>query len=242
MRIAVLNSETSQNEFICRAMINVGHNCHGFTDGKKLLRELSKESFDLLILDWILPDCTGVSVVKWIRQVLVSAMPILFFTTHNEEADIVEGLAIGADHFMVKTTHAGELEARVFALLRRAYPKQHEISIECGAYFLYLPARAISINGQFIKLTAIEYHLALILFQNMGRLLSLEYLREAVWGRGIEKSSRSIDIHISRLRTKLEFKEVNKVVLSAVYGKGYRLVNIDVIVLNSASTSTGFNA
>jgi DNA-binding response OmpR family regulator len=227
MRIAALDDETGQLELIKHTMEGIGHECHVYTEGRVLLRNLRQQTFDLLILDWSLPDVSGPTVVKWIRHDLVNLLPILFVTNRREEADMIEGLAAGADDFMVKPIRVRELEARVNALLRRAYPRQHETEITFGPYRFTLHARMLEINGQPVDLKHREYELALFLFQNLGRMLSREHLREAVWGLRPDAPSRSLDTHISRLRTKLDLRPANGFLLSAIYGLGYRLEAID---------------
>ena len=231
MRIAALDDEQSQLDLIRHTMIGIEHECHSYTEGKALLRDLRLQSFDLLILDWTLPDISGPAVVKWVREDLSSRMPILFVTNRRDEADMVAGLAAGADDFMVKPIRVAELEARVHALLRRAYPSQHEVELQFGAYHFFPQSRTLHVNGEPIELKHREYELALFLFQNMGRLLSREHLREAVWGRGPDAPSRSLDTHVSRLRTKLALRPANGFLLSAVYGLGYRLETVEVASL-----------
>jgi DNA-binding response OmpR family regulator len=233
MRIAALDDEQSQLELIRHTMNGIEHECHVYTEGKALLRDLRLQSFDLLILDWTLPDISGPSVVKWVREDLASRIPILFVTNRSDEADMVAGLAAGADDFMVKPIRVGELEARVRALLRRAYPNQHDVELHFGPYHFFPQSRTLQMDGETIDLKHREYELALFLFQNLGRLLSREHLREAVWGRGPDEPSRSLDTHISRLRTKLSLRPSNGFLLSAVYGLGYRLETVEVASLSS---------
>jgi DNA-binding response OmpR family regulator len=227
MRIAALDDESGQLDLIQLVMESIGHECHGFSDGVSLLRELRQQTYDLLILDWTLPDMQGPAVVKWIREELSSRLPILFVTNRSEEADMVEGLTAGADDFMVKPVRIAELEARVQALLRRAYPAQHEAELILGPYHFSSHSRTLKVNGEIADLKYREYELALFLFQNLGRLLSREHLREAIWGLGDDTPSRSLDTHISRLRTKLDLRPANGFLLSSVYGLGYRLEAID---------------
>lgn len=227
MRIAALDDEASQLELIRHTMENIGHECHTFSEGKALLRDLRQQTYDLLILDWSLPDVQGPSIVHRIRGELNSRLPILFVTNRREEQDMVEGLAAGADDFMVKPIRLAELQARVRALLRRSYPARFEADLVFGDYQFTLATRALRVRGQPIELSYREYELAVFLFQNMGRLLSREHLREAVWGEGIDTPSRSLDTHISRLRMKLNLVPSNGFLLSAVYRLGYRLEAIE---------------
>lgn len=223
MRIAALDDEAYQLELIRHTVEVIGHECHGYSDGKSLLRDLHRETYDLLILDWGLPDIEGPRVVRWIREDLNSSLPILFVTNRREEKDLVEGLAAGADDFMTKPVRVPELQARVRALLRRAYPARHDSQLAFRGYRFHPATRTLRIDGRLVELSRREYELALFLFQNLGRLLSREHLREAVWGIGAETPSRSLDTHISRLRLKLELQPSNGFLLSAIYGLGYRL-------------------
>jgi DNA-binding response OmpR family regulator len=227
MRIAVLDDGADQLSLIHKTMVGLGHECHVYNEGRPLLQALRRQTFDFLILGWTLPDMKGPEVVKTIRRDLKSRLPILFATNRRDEADMVEGLNAGADDFMAKPLRAGELEARVNALLRRSYPAHHETELVFGAYHFYPPSRVLKVRGVQVELKNREYELALFLFQNIGRLLSREHLHEAVWGLGIEALSRSLDTHISRLRTKLDLRPDNGFLLLAIYGLGYRLEAID---------------
>jgi DNA-binding response OmpR family regulator len=236
MRIAVLDDGPDQLQLINQTLVRLGHECHLYTEGRTLLQALRRQTFDLLILDWSLPDMTGPDVVKSIRHELKSRVPILFATDTREEAHMIEGLNAGADDFMAKPIRSGELEARIKALLRRSYPAQHESELIFGPYHFYPPSRALKVRGAPVELKNREYELALFLFQNLGRLLSREHLHEAVWGLGIEALSRSLDTHISRLRTKLELRPANGFLLLAIYGLGYRLETIDADTLTKTGT------
>jgi DNA-binding response OmpR family regulator len=227
MRIAALEDEACQLELIRHTMEVMGHECHGYVEAKPLLRDLHRQTYDLLILDWNLPDIEGPRVVRWIREDLHSSLPILFVTHRQTEEDMVEGLSAGADDLMVKPIRLGELQARVGALLRRSYPAQHHKQSSFRGYRFDPSTRTLRIEGKLVELSRREYELALMLFQNLGRLLSREHLREAIWGVGMESPSRSLDTHISRLRLKLQLSPANGFMLSAVYGLGYRLEPVD---------------
>ncbi|WP_295987262.1 response regulator transcription factor [uncultured Variovorax sp.] len=233
MRIAVLDEGIDHFKRINQTMAALEHECHPYTEGKALLQAMRRQTFDLLILGWNLPDMKGPEVVTTIRRDFNSRVPILFVSDKSGEADMVEGLNAGADDFMAKPTRSGELEARVNALLRRSYPAQHESELVFGPYHFYPPSRVLKMRGVQVELKNREYELALFLFQNLGRLLSREHLHEAVWGLGIEALSRSLDTHISRLRTKLDLRPANGFLLLAIYGLGYRLETIEADALPS---------
>jgi len=227
MRIAALDDESSQRDLIRMTMARMGHECHGYGFAKPLLHDLRHQSFDLLILGWSLPDMPGPAVVRRIREDFNNRLPILFVTDRHEEADMVEGLAVGADDFMLKPIRTAELEARVHALLRRAYPARQDTELAFGPYHFLPQRRMLKVNGVQAELKHREYELALFLFQNMGRLLSREHLREAIWGVSDDTPSRSLDTHVSRLRTKLDLRPSHGFLLSAIYGMGYRLEAVD---------------
>lgn len=228
MRIAALDDDPEQLELTKRTLAAIGHDCHVFLDGKTFLRALRRESFDLLVLDWQLPDITGPEVVRWVRENIEQHVPILFVTNRNEERDIIEALAVGADDFMVKPMRVGELMARVRALLRRAYQPQQTVEYVWGVYHFDTSTRVLTIEGSPIELNQKEFDLALFLFQNLGRLLSRKHLLEAVWGIDADISSRSLDTHIWRLRVKLGLKPERGYRLTAVYSLGYRLESVAV--------------
>ncbi|SDE35472.1 DNA-binding response regulator, OmpR family, contains REC and winged-helix (wHTH) domain [Variovorax sp. CF079] len=183
MRIGALDDEPRQLELVRHAMVVIGHECHGFEDRRSLQRALYQQSFDMLILDWRLPDVDGSNVVRWIREKLGSSLPILFVAKRRKEEDMVEALTLGADDFMAKPIRVAELQARVQALLRRTYPALFQTEPVCGPYRFIPLKHALLIHGQATKLKHREYTLAIFLFRNIGRLLSREHLLEAVWGR-----------------------------------------------------------
>jgi len=223
MRVAVLDDDQVHLEFARQVLEGIGHDFHGFSDGRSLLRALRRETFDLLILDWELPDISGIEVMRWARENLEQPVPILFVSNRSAESDVIEGLSAGADDFMVKPIRVGELTARVGALLRRAYPSRHSGGFEIDRYRFDPATAQIHVGEQAVVLKQKEFDLAVFLFRNIGRLLSRKHLLEAVWGIEAEVSSRSLDTHISRLRSKLGLTPEQGYRLTAVYSVGYRL-------------------
>ena len=228
MRVAALDDDATQLELAQRTLAGMGHDCHGFTDSKSFLRALRRESFDLLVLDWQLPDVSGIEVLRWARENLAERVPVLFITNRSTEADVIEGLSAGADDFMIKPIRVGELMARVKALLRRAYHQQSPTELVFGRYAFDVTGNQLLVDGDSVSLKQKEFDLALFLFQNMGRLLSRKHLLEAVWGIDGEVSSRSLDTHVSRIRTKLGLNPENGFRLAAIYSVGYRLEALNV--------------
>jgi len=234
MRIAVLDDDTLQLEVIREAVSAMDHDCHTFTDGRGMLRSLRRESYDLLILDWQLPDISGLEVLRWVRENLEGQVPVLFVTNRQTETDVVEGLRAGADDFMVKPIRMNELAARINALLRRAY-RRHGTGDFVIDRFRFEAASVRIFDGEvLVALKQREFDLALFLFQNLGRLLSRKHLLEAVWGVDAELSSRSLDTHVSRLRSKLRLTPDRGYRLASIYSVGYRLETVA-----TASSTTG---
>lgn len=228
MRIAALDDDFIPRELIKAVTERLGHICHTFTTGASLLKVLRRESFDLLIVDWHLPDMDGPEVVRAVRSLTGPQMPILFVTRRQGEQDIIEALASGADDFMTKPVRLGELSARINALARRAYPGMGTNPASFDAYQFNTEARALTLHGTPVELTEREYDLVFFMFQNSGRLLSREHLREVLWGQVHDVPSRTIDTHVSRLRSKLDLTAANGYTVTAVYGMGYRLEKVGV--------------
>jgi len=237
MRIAVLDDDPLLLAQIKGTLECHQHVCHTYTDGTSLLQALRYDTFDLLIVDWHLPDMEGPDVVQSVRGTQGLQLPILFITRRSNERDVIEALARGADDFMSKPLRMGELVARATALLRRAFPQCMGARLEFGVYRFDPELRVLHVHGETIGLKNREYELALFLFRNTGRLLSRQHLREAVWGDATDSPSRSLDTHMSRLRTKLALSEANGYTITAVYGMGYRLDAVAAPPRDNTATS-----
>ncbi len=226
MRIAVLEDDESQRDWMNSFLIALGHVSHSFATAEALLRELRRENFDLLVLDWNLPDMSGLEVARWVRANIKARVPILFVTCHVDESDLVEALKAGADDYMCKPVRVPELLARLHALLRRAYPDQTGDVLASGDYVFDQKAKTLTVKGELVELKHREYELAYLLFSRLGELLSRKYLQESVWGGQADAVSRTLDTHISRLRVKLDLRPENGYRLSSVYSLGYRLESL----------------
>ncbi|MGB7192060.1 response regulator transcription factor [Collimonas pratensis] len=224
MRIAVLDDDPSQTDLVCQVLTSSGHICHPFQSGKEILNQLRRESYDMLVLDWQVPDLSGPEVLRWVRDKLPRTIPVLFITSRSGEDDIVEGLAAGADDYMIKPIRRSELVARVQALLRRAYPIQNSSEqIVFNDYLFETRSGRLTLAGKPIEITQKEFDLALLFFRNLGRPLSRAYILEAVWSRDVDIPSRTMDTHVSRVRSKLQLRPENGYRLAPVYSYGYRL-------------------
>lgn len=228
MNIAFLEDDLAQAKFIEHCLTKAGYHCTAFHAGKPLLSVLAKpHSFDLLLLDWEVPDVSGLDVLHWVRDNLGYALPVLFVTSRTDEADLITGLQAGADDYMNKPIREGELIARIQALFRRANPiTQSNEPFDFGVYHIDPVHNSISLHGEPITLAPKEYELALLFFRNPGRLFSRDVLSAAVWNREILATSRTLDTHLSNIRRKLALRPENGVRLNASYALGYRLESL----------------
>ena len=223
MRIAILEDDVALASLVEMALADAGHACEVFGDGQLLTRALHRQTYDVLILDWNVPGISGLEVLDWTRNNLDLPPPSLMLTSRSAEEDIVAGLSAGADDYVVKPVAPAVLKARVNALGRRAYPAVLPGMETFGAYKFDTRAETVERSGELVALTAKEFALALLLFRNMHRALSRPYIFEALWGRNPDLPTRTLDAHISNVRTKLNLRPSNGFKLVPIYAYGYRL-------------------
>lgn len=223
-RIAVLEDELEQAELLQAWLQDAGFCSQFFHKGGDLLKDLGRETYDLIVLDWNLPDMSGDAVLAHIRSRLDWPVPVLFTTSRDSEADIVHALELGADDYLVKPLRRLEFQARLKALLRRSTQANEEPAcLEFGLFRLDLARRSLLRGEAPVELTDKEFDLAVFLFQNPGRLLSRGHVLESVWGRNPDLDTRTVDVHISRIRRKLQLGADSGWRLASVYQHGYRL-------------------
>jgi len=232
LKIALLEDDLDTGAIIKLWLESAGHECEHYETGEQFIDNTQGKGFDLYILDWMLPDISGIDVLRWLRDNVGWETPVLFVTARDSEEDIVHALETGADDYMVKPVKQNELLARITALHRRikgSSPRETVDIQTIGPFIINGHERSISLNGELIELTQKEFDLAIYLLHNVGRLLSRGHILEEVWGRSAEINTRTVDTHVSRLRNKLKLVPENGWRLNAIYQHGYRLEQLDVV-------------
>lgn len=204
--IYVVEDDKSIQEIETFALRNIGYQVAGFTTAEEFYNALNEEIPDLVLLDVMLPDEDGLSIVKKMRTredtVLV---PVIMVTAKTTEIDKVKGLDIGADDYMTKPFGVMELISRVKAMLRRsAKPEEKEKILSVGKIVLDRERHSVSVDGMPCELTYKEYELLKLLMTNAGIVTSREVILDRIWGIDFEGESRTLDMHIKTLRQKLK--------------------------------------
>ncbi|QSR19074.1 response regulator transcription factor [Novosphingobium sp. KA1] len=226
MRIAILEDDLALAGYVEKSLLASGNSCTTFADGQALVQNLHRETFDMLILDWNVPGMSGLEVLAWMRANLDTPPPALMLTSRSAEEDIVTGLLAGADDYVIKPVSPSVLLARVTAVARRAYPEPVSPVETFGQFRFDSRRETAEFQGRAIALTAKEFALAILLFRNRNRALSRAYLLETIWGVKPGLPTRTLDAHISNVRTKLTLRPANGFKLTPIYSYGYRLEDL----------------
>ena len=184
--------------------------------GTEGLLALEQNDIRLAILDLQLPDADGLDLCRTIRS--TSRVPIVIVTARDEEVDRITGLELGADDYVTKPFSPRELVARVRAVLRRAEPEEDEDLVAVGDIVVDQPGRTVSVGGNEVELTGMEFDLLAFLLSHPGIVMSRERLLERVWGLSFPGGTRTVDVHVAQLRRKLERPDLIK----TVRGSGYK--------------------
>lgn len=228
MDIALLEDSQSEADMIRNFLESSGHTCSTYNCGQMFMDNFPGKNHSILIIDWELPDTSGDQVLHWLRNEVSKELPVIFVTGRDASEDIVAMLEAGADDYMTKPIILNELLARITALVRRTGIHQQQEVIEVGPFTLDFNRHCISKSGERIGLTPKEFELAGQLLLNVGDLMPREKLLKDIWGYGPEINTRTIDIHISRIRKKLSLSEENGWRLTSIYHKGYRLEQVSL--------------
>jgi DNA-binding response OmpR family regulator len=211
-------------------LLDGGHRCDHYSTSKAFIQHIKRDSYDLLVLDWLVPDMSGMDVLKWVRQTLDSKVPVIFVTKREREEDIVQALENGADDYMTKPVKHRELLARMSALERRLSEfDDNQTVIEIAPFKIDRVNRTVELadGDEKVELTQKECDLAIFLLKHVGRVLSRGHILESVWGRNPDINTRTVDTHISRIRSKLGIAPEIGWRLSSIYQHGYRLERVE---------------
>lgn len=210
--ILVVEDEKIINELIRRNLSLVGHNCSMALDGKEAVEMAENKKFDLIILDIMLPKLDGFEVLEQVK-----GTPTIFLTAKKSVDDRVRGLMMGADDYLTKPFEMLELIARVEAILRRT-KKEEEVFV-IDDVRIEFQSRKLYLKGKVVDCTPKEFELLEVLIKNRNIALSREKLLELVWGYEYIGETRTVDVHVQKLRKKLRLE--NRIM--TVYKMGYRL-------------------
>lgn len=201
--IAVVEDQSTIADSIAYCLRRSGHEVAAFADGQQALDALLSTPPDVTIVDWMLPGLDGLELARRLRSRHPQTM-ILMLTARGDEIDRVVGLESGADDYMVKPFSLRELEARVKNLLRRAAPVGRPAAMTVGCFRLDPAAGTFTVDGHPVLLAPREMELLAALMQDAGRIVSREDLLARVWGADFEGEAKTVDVHIRRLREKIE--------------------------------------
>lgn len=228
MHIAILQRDPAQRVDIERVLAQGGHTCMPFSDELVLTKALASSTVDMLVLDWKGTRLSGADVLRTVRAVNGSHIPVLFASEDISDDSVVHAFAVGADDYVSLPVCPSVFRARVDALLRRAFPDRCDrMTLDVGPYRFNMRRQSVTMNGKPVVLSGTQYRLASLFFANIGRVLSRDHIYATVWGRELHTLTRTIDSHVSRLRVLLEIEDRNGFRLQPVYKSGYRLLRLD---------------
>lgn len=213
IKILIVEDEKPISNLIKMSLHKAGYNCLCAYDGVTAADILENERFDLILLDIMLPGIDGFELMEYISPLEI---PVIFITAKNDVTDRVRGLRMGAEDYLVKPFEIIELLARVETVLRRF--KKVDVIIESGGLVIDTRSMTVKRDGTIISLTHKEYKLLLLFVRNPGTALYRETIYERVWGGEYMSDSRTVDLHVQRIRKKVQWEEK----LQAVYKVGYR--------------------
>jgi DNA-binding response OmpR family regulator len=224
-RILVVEDDQDIADLIARYLAKAGFATDVVPSGRDAIAAINARLPDLLVLDLMLPQVDGLEICRSVRAgERTAALPIIMLTARAEESDRIVGLELGADDYLTKPFSPNELVARVRALLRRAerssWPIRQPISY--GSIVVDAESHMVSVSGEEVNLTAKEFLLLLYLLQHRGRVLSRDVLLTDVWGYRYTGGTRTVDVHVRRLREKLPLLADTLVTVKQF---GYKLVD-----------------
>lgn len=243
MKIAILENDPHGVQLLKQWLQSAGHTSRVFVSGSMFMRDLNRDTYDLVIIGSTAPDMDGTQITVALREQLDAPISIIRLAGKADESEIVAALKAGADDCIVKPVRQFELLARIEALARRAQRLDERAErLEFGALCIDLKNRMIMRDGARVTLTPKTYNLAVFLLTNSGQLLSRAYLLERIWGSNKSAATRTLDTHISRLRTVLGLTPDKGWQLQSVYQHGYRLDRTEGASSSRATATSAMNA
>lgn len=221
MNILLVEDNRRISEFVVRGLEENGFSVVLAEDGSTARNLICERSWNLILLDLMLPDIDGMELLRYARFKKIYT-PILVISALSELDDKVKALDLGADDYLPKPFHFKELIARIHALTRRAqlnYENSHDV-LQCDNLILYLDQHRVERQGQDIKLTLQEFKLLKLLMENKNRVMSRSEILDNVWGIQYDSNTNVVDVYVSYLRNKIELEGCNKLI-ETVKGRGY---------------------
>ena len=220
-RILIVEDEAALAEPLQYLLSREGYETEIAPDGASAIASFDREPHDLVLLDLMLPGISGVDVCREIRT--RSQVPIIMLTAKDSEVDIVVGLELGADDYVTKPYSSRELLARIKAVLRRRIePEEDPAILEAGPVRMDIDKHVVSVGGREIAMPLKEFELLEMLMRNSGRVLTRGQLIDRVWGSDYFGDTKTLDVHIKRIRSKIEATPSEPKILVTVRGLGYR--------------------
>ncbi|RJF90231.1 response regulator transcription factor [Sphingomonas cavernae] len=228
MKLAIVDDDAGDAAHASRMLREAGHAIESFSSIEEFKRHVRRDTFDLAVLDWNMPEMSGIELLTWIREVGAPELPVIIVTARTETQDVTMALDAGADDYVTKPLAGPILLSRIKAVARRTVAKPKVNDILCVKdIVLHAASGKARLAADEILLTAKEFELAAILLTNLGRALSRRYLLETIWGANPNVFTRTVDAHISKVRTKLCLRPEWGFALRTIYGYGYRLESIE---------------
>ncbi|MDA0250242.1 MAG: response regulator transcription factor [Actinomycetota bacterium] len=223
IRVLIVEDEESLADPLAYLLHKEGFDATVVTDGPAALAEFDRAGADIVLLDLMLPGMSGTDVCKQLRA--RSSVPVIMVTARDSEIDKVLGLELGADDYVTKPYSARELIARIRAVLRRGgdVEESGDLILESGPVRMDIDRHVVSVHGERIALPLKEFDLLEYLMRNKGRVLTRGQLIDRVWGADYVGDTKTLDVHVKRLRSKIEADPANPVRLVTVRGLGYKL-------------------
>jgi two-component system response regulator RegX3 len=221
-RILIVEDEVSFSDPLSYLLKKEGYDVAVAETGPDGLAEFDKHGADLVLLDLMLPGMSGIDVCRALRQ--RSSVPVIMLTAKDSEIDKVVGLEIGADDYVTKPYSSRELLARVKAVLRRLAEPEDLLpsTLESGPVRMDVERHTVSVQGRSVSLPLKEFELLEMLLRNSGRVLTRMQLIDRVWGSDYVGDTKTLDVHVKRLRAKIEPDPANPVHIVTVRGLGYK--------------------